>query len=238
VSLQAGASTVQSGTSVQLSWNSSNAASCSAAGGWGGGKATSGSQSVGPLSSTTSYQLTCSGAGGSTTRSVTVQVTTPEPSVNLQAAALVVDSGSPVQLSWTSSHASACTASGGWSGSKSVNGSQSVGPLVKRTTYTLNCSGDGGNAMAMISVAVNGTVTLQWQAPTENVDGSPLDDLASYKIYYGDSSRSYSESMTVAAGATSKSVTLESGSYYFAMTALDDDGNESAYSNEVEKTVD
>ena len=30
-------------------------------------------------------------------------------------------------------------------------------------------------------------VTLSWQAPTENVDGSPLNDLDKYRIYVGSS---------------------------------------------------
>ena len=119
-----------------------------------------------------------------------------------------------------------------------VSGTRTVGPLTQRTTFSLNCSGEGGNAMAMISVAVTDTVTLDWQPPTENVDGSPLMDLAGYRIYYGTASRDYTEVVAIDSGAaTSHSLVLPSGSYYFAMTAIDGEGNESAYSNEVVKTV-
>ena len=77
---------------------------------------------------------------------------------------------------------------------------------------------------------------LGWVAPTENVDGTPLTDLAGYRIYYGDSSRDYSDMADVVDPVvTTHSITLISGSYYVAMTALDADGNESAYSNEVVK---
>src|SRR4030067_1427045 len=38
---------------------------------------------------------------------------------------------------------------------------------------------------------------LTWDAPTTNTDGSPLTDLAGYKIYYGDSSGQYSSTVPV-----------------------------------------
>ena len=90
----------------------------------------------------------------------------------------------------------------------------------------------------MISVRVNDSVTLNWQAPAQNVDGTPLTDLAGYRIYYGQQSRNYSESVPInGTSRTDYSLNLSSGDYYFAMTAIDADGNESGYSNEVLKTV-
>jgi len=227
------------GGNATLSWSASDAESCSAGGGWSGSRATSGSATVGPIEAATTYTLSCSGDGGSVTDSVSVEVEDPppEPTVDLQAAASVIDSGDSAQLSWNSSDADTCSASGGWSGSRPVSGSESVGPLMEQTTFSLNCSGDGGNAMAMISVSINGQVDLEWQAPTENTDGSELTDLDGYRIHYGLTSRSYTDVLDVAAGGTSHSLSLPSGSYYFAMTAIDADGNESAYSNEVVKTV-
>ncbi len=91
--------------------------------------------------------------------------------------------------------------------------------------------------MSMLTVSVNGVLQLTWVAPTENVDGSALTDLAGYKIYYGTQSGNYSESVDVSdPGATQHDLTVTMGTYYLAMTALDTDGNESAYSNEVVKT--
>jgi hypothetical protein len=278
LALSADPAVVVSGASSQLSWASGNAEQCSASGGWEGDMPLSGTFDTGPVSQWRRFDLTCTGLGGVTTRSVTVAVegqpepepadeldplpepepsaesdlqpapepeptpepeSAPEPSVQLVAADSVVGSGGSTTLSWSSGNASTCSASGGWSGSKSVAGSQNVGPIVARTTYSLSCSGNGGSAVAMISVAVNGTVTLNWQAPTENVDGSPLTDLSRYRIHYGLSSRNYTRSVAIdAAGTTSHDLLLESGQYYFAMTAVDAQGNESAYSNEVVKVVD
>ena len=92
--------------------------------------------------------------------------------------------------------------------------------------------------MTMIAVNVNAVLNLSWVAPTENVDGTPLTDLAGYRIYYGDDSQSYPNATDINdANATNFALTLPSGSYYVAMTALDVDGNESAYSNEVLKAT-
>lgn len=62
-------------------------------------------------------------------------------------------------LSWTSSNATSCTASGGWSGTKAVSGSEIAYPS-STTTYSLNCTGPGGT-----TATVSRTVTVT-QAPT------------------------------------------------------------------------
>ena len=161
-----------------------------------------------------------------------------DPTASLSAASTLIDSGTSTTLTWSSSNATGCTASGGWSGAKGTSGSEPVGPLTAAATFTLTCSGSGSNAVAMITVNVNGTMNVSWVAPTENVDGSPLGDLARYKIYYGDQSRNYLGSVDVTdPNATSFDLTLASGDYFVAMTAWDGDDNESAYSNEVLKTV-
>lgn len=159
------------------------------------------------------------------------------PTVTLSASAQTIDEGGTATLSWTANGADTCTASGGWSGTLGTSGSRTVGPLVSGTTFTLSCSGAGGSALQMISVAVVGPVAVSWVAPQENVDGSQLTDLAGYRIYYGESSRTYSDMVEVGnSTATSHTLSLASGDYYVAMTALDADGNESGYSNEVIKT--
>ena len=78
---------------------------------------------------------------------------------------------------------------------------------------------------------------LCWQPPTENVDGTPLTDLAGYRIYWGDASRDYyGMQLEPDAAATCAEVIIDPGTYYFAMTAFDADDNESGFSNEVTKT--
>ena len=65
---------VANGGSVTLSWSSTSATSCAASGAWSGAKATSSSAVIGPLGSTSTFTLTCTGLGGSSTQSVTVMV--------------------------------------------------------------------------------------------------------------------------------------------------------------------
>lgn len=97
--------------------------------------------------------------------------------------------------------------------------------------------------------APDGSVCLEWRAPTQNTDGSPLTDLESYRIYYGSASREYdtdnfipvpSDLTELTTGAVVVPNPGPGGGevqMYFAMTALDEEGNESAYSNEVLKTI-
>ena len=162
----------------------------------------------------------------------------PAPTVSLRVLDPVIDDGGSAALSWSSSHAESCTASGGWSGARGTSGSVTVGPLTTRTSFSLTCTGAGGNAVSMVAVAVNDAVTLNWRAPTENTDGTPLTDLGSYRIYFGRASRDYQDSVTVPGSASSHTLTLPSGDHFLAMTAIDADGNESAYSNEIVRVVD
>jgi hypothetical protein len=75
VSLSASPTSITSGQSSTLFWNSTNATSCTASGAWSGTKAVSGNQLLSPTSTST-YTLTCTGTGGSGSASATVTVTT------------------------------------------------------------------------------------------------------------------------------------------------------------------
>jgi hypothetical protein len=84
------------------------------------------------------------------------------------------------------------------------------------------------------------TVTLSWQAPTENSDGTALVDLTGYKVHYGSASKSYSDIIQVSnPGLTTYVVqNLPAGTYYFAVTAYNATGGESSLSGEVSTLVD
>jgi hypothetical protein len=83
-------------------------------------------------------------------------------------------------------------------------------------------------------------VTLSWQAPTENADGTALVDLKGYKVHYGAISKTYSDTIQVAnPGLTTYVVqNLAAGKYYFAVTAYNSAGQESSLSPEVSTQVD
>ncbi|HEY5646246.1 MAG TPA: hypothetical protein VIS76_09905 [Pseudomonadales bacterium] len=235
VNLSLASSTISAGASTSLTWSASNAGACTASGGWSGTRATSGSQSVSPVTTTT-YTLTCSGNGGSSSASVTLNISAEPPELSFVASALTVNAGDSVVLTWSSTGTTSCTAGGAWSGNRPTNGTAQVGPVSAASTFSLTCSGTGGSAMEMLTIRAVGPVPVSWVAPTQNVDGSALTDLAGYRIYYGTQSRAYSNMTDVAATQTSHTLSLASGDYYVAMTALDGEGNESTYSNEVLKS--
>ncbi|NBC23822.1 MAG: hypothetical protein GVY21_10140 [Gammaproteobacteria bacterium] len=160
------------------------------------------------------------------------------PSVTFDAADQTVPAGQTTVLSWQSTAASSCQASGGWSGAREVQGSATVGPVQGSTTFTLTCSNGGGSTVAMLSVGIVDVVSLAWQPPAENQDGSPLTDLSGYRIHYGSFSRNYTDDVVIDdASTTNWDLNLPSGDHYIAMTAFDAQGNESGYSNEIVRSV-
>ena len=175
VSLAAVPSTVESGGASTLTWSSANATACSASGNWSGSKATSGSASTGPLTANSSFALTCTGAGGTATQSVNVTVVPPVapplPSVMVSATPSTVASGGGTTLNWTVTNAASCTASGGWTGSKALSGSEARSGLTSTTTYTLSCTGAGGTASQSVTVTV--TPPSAPPSPTISLTASP-----------------------------------------------------------------
>jgi uncharacterized membrane protein len=157
--------------STTITWNASNATSCSASSNpntsqWSGIKSLSWSQVVTP-SVTTTYTLTCTGSGGTATQSVTINVTTPSPSILFSSSNTgTVLAWSSLNLSWNASNATSCSASSNpntsqWSGIKSLSWSQVVTPSVT-TTYTLTCTGSGGTATQSVTVSIQ-----QLNAPSQ-----------------------------------------------------------------------
>jgi hypothetical protein len=160
VSLTANPTTVSSGGSSNLTWSSTDTTGCNGSGGWSGSKATSGGpQSTGALNSTTDFTLTCTGSGGSASQTVTVTVTSnpSAPTVSLTAVPASVASGTTSTLTWSSTNATSCTASGAWSGSKALSGAFTTAALAVTTSYTLTCTGAGGSASSTVVVTVTGS---------------------------------------------------------------------------------
>jgi hypothetical protein len=84
-----------------------------------------------------------------------------------------------------------------------------------------------------------GSATLTWQRPLTNTDGSPLTNLAGYKVYWGTASGVYQEQRVINnAGATTSIVdNLAPGRWYFAVSALSASGAESQKSNQATKLI-
>lgn len=89
---------------------------------------------------------------------------------------------------------------------------------------------------------------LMWDAPTRNTNGSPLEDLAGYKIYYGLRPQKYEKVIKVPRKIENRNdgseartecryilPNLGKETHYFAVKAYNKSGEESDFSNEVNK---
>ncbi len=82
ITLSVSPSTINTGSSSTITWSVANSpTSCTAGGGWSGSKASNGSQSTGTMNTAGSYSfnLSCSNAGGTSTKSVTLTVNNAAP---------------------------------------------------------------------------------------------------------------------------------------------------------------
>jgi hypothetical protein len=93
-------------------------------------------------------------------------------------------------------------------------------------------------AIAVQAVAT-GSATLTWLPPTTNADGTPLTNLAGFKVYWGTSPGNYSSSTTIMNPGLTRYVVenLTPNTYYFAVKAVNSTGAESVFSNMASKTV-
>jgi hypothetical protein len=84
-----------------------------------------------------------------------------------------------------------------------------------------------------------GNATVILMPPTERTDGSALTNLMGYKVYYGQNSSSLTHIVNISnVGQTSHYVeNLDAGTWYFAVTAYDSAGLESAKSAVRSKTI-
>ena len=82
-------------------------------------------------------------------------------------------------------------------------------------------------------------VTLGWIAPTQNNNGTPITDLAGYKIHYGTASQDYTQVVSITNPSLSRYVldSLASGTYYFAISSYNSQGLESPLSGEITATL-
>jgi hypothetical protein len=148
------------GKSATLTWSATNATACVASNGWTGSEAVSGTQTVTPtVAGSVSYVLTCTGSGGSADATATLTVTTPAPTVTISVSPTSITVGASATVTWSSTNATSCTASGAWTGSEATSGTASVTPTTAATdSYTLSCTGAGGSASGTANLTVAAVV--------------------------------------------------------------------------------
>jgi hypothetical protein len=104
-------------------------------------------------------------------------------------------------------------------------------PLAFVVLFVYGCGSSGGDTSEDTPVVTS--VTLAWNAPMTNEDGSPIEDLAGYKLYYGQSSGDYPSFVDTGMNSYYTGADLSPGTWCFAVTAYDTAGNESGKSEEV-----
>jgi len=162
---------IQKGSATTLSWNATNATSCTGFN-FSTGNATSGSVPISPTYSTR-YRVTCTDAGGnlaSDKGSVAVQSAAPRAplvSATLNASPEQFTSPGTSTLTWGSTNATSCT-SNDFATAGATSGSVSVSPTVT-TSYEVSCTNGTDTANDGATVVVNGV------PPTDTADLSATD---------------------------------------------------------------
>ncbi len=140
------ACTINAGDSINISWFSMHAFSCTVSPpGWTGTGTNSYTRSSGPLVATTTFTSTCTGYnGGTSSASVTVTVIPgPYGIITCNGSdTCTIPYNTAATIAWSSNQATSCSITpSGWTG---TSGSRSTGNLTSDQTYTINCSGAGG----------------------------------------------------------------------------------------------
>jgi hypothetical protein len=143
-------------------------------------------------------------AAGNTTTSSGVTVTvsntvaTPAPTVSISASPTSITAGNSSTLTWSSTNATTCTASGSWSGTQSTSGTLSVSPSTT-STYTLSCTGTGGATQQNTTVTVSSAPSGGTGSPFFQMDYSagafPLGGWTSIHQDYSRYTRTYAPSI-------------------------------------------
>ncbi len=161
--------TVVYGENFSIAWSALNASSCSSGGGmpgdtWSVGAATQTAGSITETAQAGSYvfTLTCASVDpasppGAVSKPLTVEVL----GATLTASATALTSGASFTLTWSSTGAQSCAASGGgangspWSGTLATSGSVTQTASTAGTfTYTLNCTAGGEVATQTVTIKV------------------------------------------------------------------------------------
>ena len=99
---------------------------------------------------------TITAISGEVSGSTSLAVTPPPPQVTIATSTASISLGQTVTVTWSSNNATSCTASDSWTGTLAASGSQEVTPTTPGPlTYSITCSGTGGNSSASADLTVN-----------------------------------------------------------------------------------
>lgn len=126
-----------------------------------------------------------------------------------------------------------------------LSGTPSSAHVGLHKDITISVSdGQATASLGPFSLTVNetqpttGSAKVSWTPPTERTDGTTISGISGYKIYYGKSPTQLDQVVNLGSGLTSYMIeNLDSGTWYFAVTATDTGGLESAKSSIASKTI-
>tara|TARA_R100000655_G_C2997322_1_gene193838 strand:+ start:2453 stop:3910 length:1458 start_codon:yes stop_codon:yes gene_type:complete len=96
------------------------------------------------------------GGGGGGSSAPPAPPSTPSVVTNLSISSSSVTTGTEVTLTWSSSNASSCSASGAWSGDKGTSGNESIVVTESGSfSFGLTCSSGSANSSKTVSLDVN-----------------------------------------------------------------------------------
>lgn len=136
---------------TNLTWAGRNVTDCRASGDWSGSREAQGSVKVDGLRTDSEFRLVCQGARGAVTAGVKVKVYEAGidvPFVSIRANPLQVPYRGSTTLSWKSSGADICRASGDWGGSKNRTGTEIIRQLNQDSQFILTCAPAAGRGVA------------------------------------------------------------------------------------------
>lgn len=90
-----------------------------------------------------------------------------------------------------------------------------------------------------VTATASGSVSLSWVPPTQNSDGTTLLDLTGYRVLYGRSADDLDQTVSLTNPSLSTYLldNLTSGTWYFAVVAVNTAGVPSSLSNVASKTI-
>ena len=98
----------------------------------------------------------CGGGGGGGGGGDSSPATPPGPIINFNSSPTSVITGETLTLTWSTSNATSCSASGSWSGDKATSGNETI--IVTKSgslNFVLTCSSSSSSSSKTVSVSVN-----------------------------------------------------------------------------------
>ncbi len=111
-------------------------------------------------------------------------------------------------------------------------------PIIFVISGCAETDSSGGGGLFNPGSGPSGVLAINWVAPTEREDGTPLilSEIETYNLYYGSSPGDYQDTIDNS-NVTTDSVYISDfpgGTYYFVITTVTYDGLESRFSEEIE----